>query len=280
MRVIRLDEPDDPRVAEYRAVANPRLARRLNLFVAESRLVVERALARETGRPRSLLVTEAALASLDTLAAHERLADVPAYVAATETIGAIAGFHFHQGCLALVERPPRADATALAAAARRVVVTEAMTNPDNVGSIFRNAAAFDVDAVLLSPACGDPLYRKAIRTSMAATLSVPFATLTHWPEDLDRLRDAGFRLLALSPDRAAPELDRAAATLRGERVAVLFGAEGPGLTAAALARADLVARIPTSTTVDSLNVSVAAGIALHALRAANVAGPISPDSSR
>ena len=147
---------------------------------------------------------------------------------------------------------------------------EAVANADNVGGIFRNAAAFGAGAVLLSPACCDPLYRKAIRTSMAAVLRVPFARCDDWPQDLVRLRDRGFRIVALTPREPAAMLADFAARPRPERVALLAGTEGAGLSAAAEQLADERVRIPIESAVDSLNVAVAVGIALHALREGHV----------
>ncbi|MHB8342318.1 MAG: TrmH family RNA methyltransferase, partial [Mycobacteriales bacterium] len=152
----------------------------------------------------------------------------------------------------------------LIAAARRVLVLEAMNNPTNVGGVFRSAAALGMDAVLLDPFCYDPLYRRAVRVSMGAVLAVPYARVTPWPQGLDRLRAAGFRLWALCPaptGRPLPELGVAAA----DRVALLLGAEGPGLSAAALAASDEQVRIPMAPGADSLNAAAAAAVACYAV---------------
>jgi tRNA G18 (ribose-2'-O)-methylase SpoU len=148
-----------------------------------------------------------------------------------------------------------------------VVVLEGVTNADNVGGVFRNAAAFAADAVLLSPTCCDPLYRKAIRTSMGATLRLPYARLDEWPHGLDALRDRGFTIAALTPRQEAATFADFAASHQGAKVALLVGTEGDGLTPAAAAAAHVLVRIPIAPAVDSLNLAVAVGIALHQLSA-------------
>jgi tRNA G18 (ribose-2'-O)-methylase SpoU len=150
------------------------------------------------------------------------------------------------------------------AAARSIILLEGLSQADNVGGVFRNAAAFGVDAVVLGPRCCDPLYRKALRTSMGAALTVPFATASDWLSDVRRLHDDGFRIVALTPRVDAEPIDRVEQGPR-DRVALLVGAEGAGLTDEALGAADVRARIPMAPGVDSLNVATATGIALHRL---------------
>jgi tRNA G18 (ribose-2'-O)-methylase SpoU len=261
-----VDDPADARLDEYRDLRNGTHRRGAGLFVAEGREVVRRLLATPRFRTRSLLCTAPALEALaPALAAAP---DVPVYVARHATIRAVAGFDFHRGCLALGERPPATPLAPLLDAGgrrpRRLVVLEALANPDNVGGVLRNAMAFAADAVLLSPGCADPLYRKTIRVSMGGALAVPFAELAPWPGALGRVRAAGYRLVALTPDPHA--LDVAALT-PADRVALLVGNEGSGLSAGALAAADVAVTIPMADGVDSLNVATAAGIALHRLRA-------------
>jgi tRNA G18 (ribose-2'-O)-methylase SpoU len=261
----QLARKDDPRLALYRSVADPELARSHGVFVAEGRHVVRRALEDPRFRVQSLLLNAAA--HRDLAPALERLdARVPVYLCETKDFHAITGFDIHRGCLALVDRPPARAVADLMAGARRLVVLDGVANPDNVGGVFRNAAAFGVDGVLLSPDSGDPWYRKAIRTSMAAVLRVPFARCHAWTEDLDGIRAAGFTLVAMTPHAAAEPLEPFAARSRGACLAVAFGAEGTGLSPATLAAADVAVRIPIAPEVDSLNVAVAAGIALHQLR--------------
>jgi tRNA G18 (ribose-2'-O)-methylase SpoU len=177
----------------------------------------------------------------------------------------ITGYDIHRGCLALVERPPAAALHDVLRPARLVAVLESVTNADNVGGVFRTTAAFGADAVVLSPTCCDPLYRKAIRTSMAATLGVPFVRLTEWPEPLSQMRAAGFTLVALTPREPSETLETFASRARPDKLALVLGTEGGGLSPAVEATADFRVRIPIRSEVDSLNLVVAAGIALHRL---------------
>ena len=258
-RVTEITSPDDPRIAAYRQIADPSRLVRQGLFVAEGRLVVQRVLALPAYRVQSVLVTRAAYAALFNPNGPESAA--PIYVVQQAAMDQIVGFNIHRGCLALAERPPVGTLDDIGlATATRVVVLEGVNNPDNVGGIFRSALAFDADLVVLGPACGDPLYRKAIRTSMAATLDVPFVTAGPWPDAIHKLRLAQFRILALTPARDARPLSE----IRNQaRVALLLGTEGAGLTRAALDAADERVRIETKEQLDSLNVTVAASIALH-----------------
>jgi tRNA G18 (ribose-2'-O)-methylase SpoU len=264
MSIIELERLDDPRVSGYHAVSDPDLLRRRNQFVAEGRLVVERLVALGGYQIRSLLLSTAACAALQREGAA--LPDVPIYVCSTAAFRQLAGLNLHRGCLALVDRPEPRRVGDLMADARLVVALEAVANPDNIGGIFRNAAAFGVDAVLLGPGCADPLYRKAIRTSMAAVLQVPYAVVERWPADLELMRHSQFHIAALTPGTSAQSIDSFVAGRRFSRVVLVFGAEGTGLAAGTLAAADSQVRIPISSRVDSLNVVVACGIALAVLR--------------
>ncbi len=264
MPVVPVDDVEDGRLADYRTVSDPLLLRERGVFVAESRLVVRELLAHPRFETRSLLVTEAALESLGDLL-EGRDDDLPIYVGSRRFLHHIAGFDVHRGCLALGIRPARsADVSLPLPAAQRVVVIEDVGNPDNIGGIFRNALAFGAECVLLSPRCSDPLYRKAIRVSIGATLRLPFGYVDDWPAGLERLRAAGLTLVALTPEAAAIDIAGLASRKPG-RVALLLGTEGPGLSEAAKARADLCVRIPIAPGTDSLNVATAAGIALHRL---------------
>ncbi len=250
-------------MVEYAGVADPGLARRTGLFVAEGRIVVHRLIRDGRYRVRSVLVSDAARHQLaDVLALLD--ADVPVFVCPIEAFQTITGFNIHRGCVALVERPPRRDIRELLEGARLVLALESIANPDNVGGVFRNAAAFGVDGVLVDAATGDPFYRKAIRTSMGAVLRVPFACVD-WPEALPVLRQGGFRIVALTPQQPAEPLDRFARNHDGRPLALLVGNEGAGLSAASAASADVRVRIPMNSDMDSLNVAVAAGIALSQL---------------
>jgi tRNA G18 (ribose-2'-O)-methylase SpoU len=254
----------DPRLADYRNVPDGELLHRRGLFVAEGRLVVTRLLAGSRFRARSVLVTLTARQSLaGVLGARP---DLPVYVVPQGVMNAVSGFDVHRGCLAIGERPPRAAWGAVAGAARTFLVLERVANADNVGGVFRNAAALGGDAVLLDAASTDPLYRKAIRTSMGAVLQVPFARLAPWPDALDDLRASGVTIVGMTPSAAAPPLADVAGRLRGRRMAILLGHEGEGLTRAALDRCDTLASIPMSAGTDSINVSTASAIALYELR--------------
>lgn len=260
MPLVPVADAGDARIDDYRNVPDPELLRTRGLFVAEGRHVVRRLLTASRFQARSLLLTPAALDGLrDLLASHD---GVPVYVVSQEVLNTITGFNIHRGCLALGERRPLPEWREVAAGASRLLVLERVANADNVGGIFRNAAAFGA-AVLLGPACTDPLYRKAIRTSMGAALQVPFASLASWPDDLRALRADGFTLVALTPAADAQPLPTIARPR--DRLAVLLGHEGTGLSPDALQAADLHVRIPMMPGVDSLNIATAAAIALYAL---------------
>jgi tRNA G18 (ribose-2'-O)-methylase SpoU len=255
-----IDRPDDPRLEPYRHVGDPHWLRQRNRFVAEGRLVVARLC--EMGHALdSLLVTPAASAALAAAAPI----DCPVYVAPPEILERVTGFDFHRGCLAIATRLPERSLDDFAAA-RRLVILEGVGNPDNVGGIFRAAAALGAGGVLLGPGSADPLYRKAVRTSMGAALRVPFAALDDWPDGLQATARMGFTIAALSPS-GLQTLDEFAASIPAPaRVALLAGAEGSGLTPAAMAVADATVRIPIDPRSDSLNVVVAVAIALQRLR--------------
>jgi tRNA G18 (ribose-2'-O)-methylase SpoU len=256
-------------VADYRNIPDPERVGRRGIFIAEGRRVVRRLLTRSRLATRSVMVTEAALDDVrPALAAHP---DVPVYVVPQPVMNEIAGFNIHRGCLALGERPEPRDWRSLARDARRLVILERIGDPDNVGSAFRNSAAFGVDAVLLDPATTDPLYRKAIRTSMGATLVVPFARIGRpgpfgpgdWPRALGELDREGVAVVALTPFSTAPCLRTIAEQVSNRRVALVLGHEGDGLTQGALDACGLRARIPMAPGADSINVAAAAAIAMY-----------------
>jgi tRNA G18 (ribose-2'-O)-methylase SpoU len=258
----RIASADDPRLDPYRHVADPRWIREQGLFVAEGRLVVERLLTLDRFRVHSILVNRAAEDAMRPLLA---VAQATVLACDDSTLESITGYNFHRGCLALVYRPSDLAPTALHGA-RRLLGIENIANPDNIGGLFRTAAAFAVEGVVLNSASGDPLYRKAVRTSMGASLRVPYARVEAWLPALAVLREQGFRIVALTPAAGARDLsDFAATSGRNERLIVLVGAEGAGLNAETIALADVAVRIPIASVVDSLNVVVAAGIALHGL---------------
>jgi tRNA G18 (ribose-2'-O)-methylase SpoU len=260
--VLHIDDPADARLADYRNLPDRVLLESRGLFIAEGRLVVRRLLESTRFRTRSVLLSDAAYSGVrDDV---DRFPAVPVYVVPQTVMNDVAGFEVHRGCLAVGERPHPADWRSLARDARRLVVLERVTDPDNVGSVFRNSAAFGVDAVLLGPATTDPLYRKAIRTSMAATLSVPFAVAEPWPDVLHALRDAGVAVIGLTPS-ASHSIEEVAGSTQGRRVALAAGHEGDGLSAAALGACEFTAKIPMAFGVDSLNVATAVAIALYEL---------------
>ena len=260
--LIEVDDPADPRLDDYRdltaADRRPDRPGGRGLVIAEGVVVVRRLI--DSPYPvRSLLGVPRRLAELaDDLVPL----DVPAYATAADTMAAAVGFHLNRGVLAVADRAVPPDPLAIAAGARLLAVTEGVNDHENLGSLFRNAAALGVDGVLLGPRCADPLYRRSVRVSMGHVLRVPFALLPgEWPGSLDALRAAGLTVAALTPAPDAVPL--AAAGLAGIRTALLLGAEGPGLSADALAAADLRVRIPMATGVDSLNVATAAAVAFH-----------------
>lgn len=276
MPIIRLTDLDDVRLADYTRLTDVALRRRLEpergLYMAESTKVILRAL--EAGhRPRSFLMTERWLPELADLIAdvEARFGEVPVYVGPAETVETLTGFHLHRGALAAMQRPELpAVADVLAAArggagARRVAVLEGIVDHTNVGAVFRSAAALGVDAVLVSPDCADPLYRRSVRVSMGTVFQVPWTRLEPWPDALGALRDSGFTVAALALADDAVTLDELVAD-PPERLALLLGTEGDGLSRRAVAAADVVVRIPMAGGVDSLNVAAASAVAFWATR--------------
>ena len=262
---------DDARIDDYRNLKDARLAAERRRFIVEGRGNLRVLLERSRFRPASILLGERAFAAMGD-ALHRHAPGCPIYVAPQALLDRIVGFPIHRGCLAACDRQAAPEAMDLAGAAlaesgsaARIVVLEGITNHDNVGGIFRNAMAFGVGGVLLCPRSCDPLYRKAIRTSMGGTLCVPFARGEALPALLRGARGLGFRVVALDPDERGTEIGGFARESDGP-LALLLGTEGEGLSEAALAEADVRVRIPMAPGVDSLNVAVASGIALHALR--------------
>lgn len=281
MRLVRIDvgQEDwtgDPQLADYRMMRDPERVRRSSVFLGEGRAVVRILLEERRFALRSLLMTETALAWLE----REGLDvpdDLPVFVIPAAALRELAGYRFHQGCLAAGERPEPVTAASLLARTdpppRFVVGLEQVSNPDNVGTIFRSAAAFGADAVILSPDSASPLYRKAIRSSIGAALTTPFSHGEPWSDALTALKEAGFTVLALTVRGDTKPLDEAMRGLPADvRIALLFGAESTGLTDEALAISDVRVGIPMSEGMECLNVGAAAAIALH-----SVAPAIRPD---
>ena len=255
--------PDDTRLDDYRNLPDAALLEERGIFIAEGRLVVRRLLASERFATRSVMLTEPALHSLADLLEATR--DLAVYLVPQTVMSAITGFNIHRGCLAIGVRRPEEPWQQVAHQARRLVLLEGIANADNVGGIFRNAAAFGADAVLLDGASTDPLYRKAIRTSMGAALSVPFARAVPWLDALDTLSASRTAVIGMTPAADAAPLADVAARLADRPAAIVVGHEGHGLQSATLERCDYKARIPMAPGTDSLNVATAAAIALYEL---------------
>lgn len=254
-----ITDPGDPRLADYVGLTD--VVRRskhepeAGFFLAEGVPVLLRAA--RAGYPlRSVLLAE-------NRPLPEGLPPAPVFRASYEVLEAVTGFHVHRGVLASFGRLPLPRAEDLLRDARRVVVLEEVNNHTNLGAIFRSAAGLGMDAVLLSPTCCDPLYRRAVRVSMGEVFALPYAYLD-WPSGLELLREHGFRTLALTPAPDAVDLGEVRLAPE-ERAALLLGAEGPGLTTAAQAGSDLRVRIPMARGVDSLNVGNAAAVAFWVL---------------
>jgi tRNA G18 (ribose-2'-O)-methylase SpoU len=275
LRTIEVDRADDTRLADYTRLTDAGLRTHLEaehgLFIAEGTKVITRAVA--AGYPvRSMLLAKSRLADLPALAEASAAAatatpSTPVYLVPDEVAESLTGFRVHRGALASLARKPLPEARTVIDQARRIVVLEDLVDHGNVGAIFRCAAALGVDAVLLSPRCADPLYRRSVKVSMGAVFAIPYARMT-WYDGLAELKSGGFLTLALTPDEGAGPITSA---LRGaEKVALLLGTEGDGLSGRWLHEADHAVRIPMNPAaraagVDSLNVVAAAAIACHLL---------------
>jgi tRNA G18 (ribose-2'-O)-methylase SpoU len=261
--VIDVDDPSDARLDDFRDLNSvdrrPDLPTGRALVIGEGVLVVQRMLASRFS-PFALLGTDRRLTEL-----HADLADVdiPYYRVGFEVMDRVVGFHLNRGVLAAARRPQESTVAEVLEGARTVAVLEGVNDHENLGSIFRNAAGLGVDAVVFGAGCADPLYRRAVRVSRGHALLVPYARVAAWPSDLKILRQHGFRLMAMTPDPSAMALPEAMAEVGGERLAVLVGAEGPGLTPAAMRASDLRVRVPMSRGTDSLNVATAAALAFY-----------------
>jgi tRNA G18 (ribose-2'-O)-methylase SpoU len=258
-----VSDPDDPRLDNFRDLNSidrrPDLPTGKGLVIAEGVLVVQRMLASRF-TPLALLGTDRRLAELeDDLAGTQ----APYYRVTADVMATVVGFHLNRGVLAAARRVPEPGVAQLVDGARTIAVLEGVNDHENLGSIFRNAAGLGVDALVFGAGCADPLYRRAVRVSMGHALLVPYSRTVDWPADLVLLKDSGFRLLALTPHHEACPLPDAMAAVRDHRAALLVGAEGPGLTAAALRISDMRVRIPMSRGTDSLNVATAAALAFY-----------------
>jgi tRNA G18 (ribose-2'-O)-methylase SpoU len=227
--------------------------------IGEGVLVVQRMLGSRFA-PFAMLGTDRRLTELSADLAG---VDVPYYRVDADVMARVVGFHLNRGVLAAARRPRQFTLGEVLDGARTVAVLEGVNDHENLGSIFRNAAGLGVDAVVFGPGCADPLYRRAVRVSMGHALLVPFARAEGWPSDLDMLRNRDFRLLALTPDPQAVVLPEAIGSVADDPVAILVGAEGPGLTERAMRATDMRVRIPMSRGTDSLNVATAAALAFY-----------------
>lgn len=264
--VVDIDDPGDSRLDDFRDLNSidrrPDLPTGKGLVIAEGVLVVQRMLASRF-TPRALLGTDRRLTELTPDLTAPDAPAVPYYRVSAEVMAEVVGFHLNRGVLAAASRVPEPSVADLVAGSRTIAVLEGVNDHENLGSIFRNGAGLGVDAVVFGSGCADPLYRRSVRVSMGHALLVPFARSTDWPGDLTLLREQGFRLLAMTPDPRAEQLSSAMTKLRDEPVAVLVGAEGPGLSERAMRASDMRVRIPMSRGTDSLNVATAAALAFY-----------------
>jgi tRNA G18 (ribose-2'-O)-methylase SpoU len=268
-----ITDPADERVSDYFSLTDVNLRKKLEpergLYLAESEKVIRRALG-AGHRPRSFLMGERWITDLSDIVERAESQGVPVYFAQAGVIEAMTGFHLHRGVLASMHRPPLVPPEALLDSASqqqhsRVVILENIVDHTNVGAAFRSAAALGVDAVLITPRCADPLYRRAVRVSMGTVFQVPWTRIDPWPGGLQVLRDKGFTVAAFALGDGAVSLDDLAVN-QPDRLAMVFGTEGDGLSRLAVKGADLVVKIPMAGGVDSLNVASASAVAMWALR--------------
>jgi tRNA G18 (ribose-2'-O)-methylase SpoU len=265
VRIVRITGIDHPDLADYAHLTDVALRRVSEpaggLYLAESLTVIGRAL-RAGHEPRSVLTSEKWLVQIEELLEGR---DVPVYVGTAEVLEELTGFHLHRGALASMHRPQPVDLRHLLRTSRRVVIIEDVVDHTNVGAIFRSVAGLGADAVLVTPRCADPLYRRSVRVSMGTVLQVPWARLPEWEEAGALLREEGYTIAALALADDAISL-RDFADTAADRVAVLVGSEGDGLSPGALTVADTIVTIPMAHGVDSLNVAAACAVALYALQ--------------
>jgi tRNA G18 (ribose-2'-O)-methylase SpoU len=271
--MIGVADPTDPRLSDYVSLRDVQLRKHLEaehgFFIAEGEKVVRRAVAAGF-EPRSFLMSERWLDGLS--AELEAAADAPCYVVDEQTAEQVTGFHVHRGALASLERRPLPLVEQVLAGARRVVVLEDIVDHTNVGAIARNAAALGIDAMLLSPRCADPLYRRSIKVAMGAVFTLAWTRMEEWYDALPRLHDAGFTTLALTPDRDAVEITDLLRTTELDKLCIILGSEGSGISPRWLSSADRRVRIAMSGGVDSLNVAAAAAVAFYAMQQIETGG--------
>jgi tRNA G18 (ribose-2'-O)-methylase SpoU len=261
---------DDPiaLLTDYVGLTDVALRRRTEpehgLYMAESEKVIRRALA-AGHRPRSYLIAERWLTDLADLVEGAERDRVPVFVGPDDVMEELTGFHLHRGAVASMHRPELPPLDSVVRDARRVLVLEDIVDHTNVGAAFRSGAALGIDAILVTPRCADPFYRRAVRVSMGTVFQVPWTRIQPWPRAVDGLREAGFTVAALALTEDAVTLDELAAT-PPERLALVLGTEGDGLRPRTITAADVTVRIPMAGDVDSLNVAAAAAVAMWALR--------------
>lgn len=286
MRFIQLDTVDDERVAAYTNLTELQLRNRLEpsrgLFIAESPKVIDRALAADR-EPISFLVEEPWIEGMaETFAFVDNRwgTNIPVYVASPEQLKRLTGYRLHRGALAAMKRWPLPSVEDVCRNARRIAVMENIVDHTNVGALMRSAAALDVDAVLVTPSCGDPLYRRAARVSMGTVFQIPWTRIggddTHyWPiQGLAELNALGFTTVAMALEDDSVDLDELVRRLNNEpeaadhidKLALIFGTEGDGLSHHTIAHADLTVKIPMSHGVDSLNVAASSAVAFYSTR--------------
>ena len=270
---IEISDPGDERVRDYFTLTDVKLRARLEpergLYLAESEKVIRRALG-AGHRPRSFLMGQRWVTDLSDLVETAESQGVPVYVAQADVIEAMTGFHLHRGALASMHRPPLVAPeellrNALRGKTSRIVVLEDIVDHTNMGAVFRSCAALGVDAVLITPRCADPLYRRSVRVSMGTVFQVPWTRIDPWPGGIQMLRDHGFSVAAFALGDGAISLDELAAD-QPDRLAIVFGTEGDGLSRLAVKGADLVVKIPMAGGVDSLNIASASAVGIWALR--------------
>lgn len=275
MTLIEITDPADERVRDYFRLTDVALRRRLEpehgLYLAESEKVIRRALG-AGHRPRSYLMGRRWLTDLADLVERAEADDAPVYVGSDDVIEEMTGFHLHRGALASMHRPVLPSYLDLVRDARRVLVLEDIVDHTNVGAIFRSAAALGVDAVLVTPRCADPLYRRSVRVSMGTVFQVPWTRIEPWPAAVNELQAQGFSVASLALRDDAISLDELAAEPL-DRLAMVLGTEGDGLGRHTVDASDLVVRIPMAGGVDSLNVAAASAVVLWATRPAESNSP-------